>query len=290
MMTKPLYALPLLFAAVACSQARDEPAAADAADAMEASTTQAASDAAGDGSTPRIGANVAPGVAFEHRYQFALPEARIGETQSRHAAQCEAIGIVRCRVTGMAFEKEDGGEVTATLAFKLDPALTYSFARDAADIVEAADGRLADSRITGEDVGSAIVTDDKSLAGIDAELAKIEAQLKIPNLSKDVRGRLVEEAQRLRAERKEIAAGRDTRVESLATTPVMFDYASSDAVLGFDNASPIGRAARTAGASFGAMIEVVLTALGALAPWALLGGAIFWLVRRFRPRKAVGGD
>jgi hypothetical protein len=286
-MAKALYALPLALAAVGCSEAGNQPKDLKSFDVAESAATEAAADAAGEGAAPRIGANVAPGVAFEHHHQFALPEARIGETQSRHAAQCEALGIVRCRVTGMTFEKADGGEVEATLAFKLDPALAYGFARDAADIVEAADGRLADSRITGEDAGSAIVGDDKSLAGIDTELAKIEAQLKIPNLSKDVRGRLVEEAQRLRAERKEIAVGRDGKVESLATTPVTFDYASSDAVMGFDNASPIGRAARTAGASFSAMIEVVLTVFGALAPWALLGGAVFWIVRRLRPKKVI---
>ena len=84
---------------------------------------------------------------------------------------------------------------------------------DCVGLVEKADGRLADSRISGEDVGTAIVTSDKGLAGIDAELAKIDAQLRIPNLAKDVRGRLVERGNDLRDQRRALSGEREDKVE-----------------------------------------------------------------------------
>lgn len=283
-MRKSILLMPAIAALAACS-ANDQSA---DAPQSESATEVAAADAVserGAPPAPRIGANVAPGVAFDYRYNFALPEKAISDVQSRHAALCESLGISRCRVTGMRYERADDGKIDANLDFRLDPALAHSFARDATEIVESADGRLADSRIAGEDAGTAIVANDKSIVGIDAELARIDAQLRIPALSKDVRGRLVEEAQRLRAEKSELTRERGDKVESLATTPVSFEYASSDGVLGMDDRSPFNRAARTSSASFMAMIETVLTVTGVLAPWALLGGGIWWIVRRLRAAK-----
>jgi hypothetical protein len=102
-----------------------------------------------------------------------------------------------------------------------------------------------------------------------------------------VRGQLVEQAATLRELLRALASDRDTKVESLATTPVQFSYHSNEAILGFDNRSPVQQALRTGSTSFSTMISFVLLVVGGLAPWALLGGAIFWLVRRLRPAKMV---
>ncbi len=239
---------------------------------------------------PEMSANVAPGVAFDYRYSFGLPEDRISKAQEAHAALCERLGIIHCRVTGMNYAKTGGGDVQASLAFKLDPAMAHSFGRDATDLVEREEGSLTDSVISGEDVGSQIVAGDKTVAGINAELAKIDAQLKIPNLSKEVRGQLVEQATSLREQLRAHGANRDARVESLATTPVQFSYHSNEAILGFDNRSPVQQALRTGSTSFSTMLSFVLIVVGGLAPWALLGGAIFWLIRRLRPAKVAAVD
>ncbi len=285
MMNRSIAILPLLALVAACSQADTK----DEAPAATESST--AADATSEGAdAPRIGATVAPGVAFTHAYNFALPQTAISDVQSRHAALCETLTLRHCRVTGMDFDRSDDGSVSASLAFKLNPALAGSFARDATDLVEKANGRLADSRISGEDVGSGIVANDKGLTAIDAELAKIDAQLRIPNLAKDVRGRLVERANDLRAERRSLSGEREDKVESLATTPVSFTYAASEGVLGMDPRTPVARAMATSLASMKAMIEVVLTLGGALAPWALLGGGIWWMIRRLRRKPVVATE
>ena len=281
-------ALPMLFIAVAaCSQKvpQDQSGKADmaAADMRTMDVQEAAADAA----PPKISANVAPGVAFDYRYTFGLPADNISAAQESHAALCERLGIVHCRVTGMQYNKVAGGGIEASLAFKLDPAMAGSFARDATDIVEKADGSLTDSAISGEDAGRQIVEGDRNKAQIEAELARIDVQLKIPNLSKDVRARLVEQAGELHGQLRALSNDRAAKVESLATTPVLFDYQPNEAIFGFDNRSPVQQALKTSGQSFQTMLSFVIIAIGALAPWALLGGAIFWLVRRLRPRKAA---
>jgi hypothetical protein len=285
--------IPLLLVAVAGCSKQDQSndmAAADAAASNAASEVTAdtmTGSEADEAAPPSISSRVAPGVAFEYRYNFGLPAGNIPAAQEAHAALCEKLGIVHCRVTGLHYQKSDNGALDASLSFRLDPALAHSFARDATEIVDKADGSLIDSLINGEDAGSGIVANDRNAAQINAELAKIDAQLKIPGLSKEVRSRLVEEAGDLRAQLRELGDERGAKVESLATTPVNFDYSANEAIFGFDNRSPVQQALRTSGGSFTTMLSFLIIAIGALAPWALLGGGVFWLVRRLRAKKVV---
>lgn len=286
-MRSKFLAIPLLLAIAACSQnPTDKDQAPVALDASENATKEiTASDAAAQTkqvSPPEIGATVAPGVAFQYNYSFALPAANIARVQSEHAAQCEKLGIIRCRVTAMTFQKQAGEELNASLSFKLDPALANSFAAGATDIVTRAEGSLASSDVAGNDAGSEIVASDRSTASLRADLIKIDAQLRIPGLSRQVRGRLVEEANDIRAQMRETEGTRDKDVESLATTPVVFTYADNAAILGFDSTSPVQQAIKSSAYSFSTMLSFVMLAIGVLAPWMLLGLAIFWVVRRLR--------
>src|SRR5215207_2894852 len=52
---------------------------------------------------PNIAVSAAPGVAFNYRYAYRLPNARIAPAQEAHAAMCEKLGITRCRMTGMRY-------------------------------------------------------------------------------------------------------------------------------------------------------------------------------------------
>jgi hypothetical protein len=294
MMKKFLLAGAAVLALSACSEkAEDRIAATENAAALDdqgpvgdasAPTTEAAKDAAEQ--PPGIDANVAPGVAFDYRYAFSLPETQIARVQEEHAALCGKLGAGNCRVTGLTFTKERNGEIDANMEFKLNPALALRFGRDATDLVARAEGKLETSAVAGEDVGSQIVDGDKSADGIKAELAKIEAQLKIPNLSKDVRSRLVDQAGELRAQLRSQSSRRDAQVESLATTPMVFTYEAGEAVMGFERGTAV-QTGLTAGArSMEAITTALAFILGAFGPWLLLAGAGFWGWRRFGKRKA----
>ncbi|MFM9851616.1 MAG: hypothetical protein ACKVOJ_02245 [Sphingomonadaceae bacterium] len=284
--------LPLLIAVSACSQNPDQDDKStqqetlDVAEESMVKVSPPAAEAASRLATgaPEISTNVTPGVAFRYAYNFALPETNIARVQGEHAAACERLGIIHCRVTGMTFRKPAGQALEAQISFKLDPAMANSFARSATDIVARADGSLASSDVNGNDAGSNIVAADRSAAALRVDLAKIDAQLKIPGLSRDVRSRLVEEANSIRAELQSVSSQRDKDVESLATTPVSFTYADNAAILGFDSTSPVQQALRTSGYSFTAMFSFVTLAIGVLAPWALLAFGAFWLVRQLRKR------
>jgi hypothetical protein len=245
------------------------------------SAESAAADTAG--APPTIDGSVAPGVAFDLRYGFSVPERQIAAAQEAHAALCGRLGATHCRVTGVNFEKERGGDIRADMTFLLDPAMALSFGRDATALVEKADGTLATSQVCGEDAGKAIVANDKSAEAIRAELAKIDAQLRIPGLSKDARGRLVGQSGELRAQLRTLDTERGEKVDSLATTPVVFDY----------EVAPVGVAdslkqSLDAGSwSTTAILRVLALAVGTFGPWAVLAGAGWWVIRRFRRKPVV---
>jgi hypothetical protein len=285
-MKKILLATTALLAVTACSRSEDPSQ--NAAVATESVAADASASSKDEGSTPPdIAATVAPGVAFDFNYAFSLPEAKIAQAQEAHAALCGKLGISRCRVTGLTFSKERDGDITANMAFKIDPALALSFGRDATDLVERVDGKLESSHVSGEDVGTAIVAGDKNAAQIRADLARINVQLAIPKLSSQVRQQLLGEARDLKSQLASIRSDRDDQVESLATTPVQFNYEPSEAVFGFQRGSAIQTGLSTGSASLGAMGTVLATVIGGFGPWLVLVGFGVWLFRRLRKPKPV---
>jgi len=263
----------------ACSKSPDN------AEAPATSATASQADSAAEGAAPNITADVAPGVAFDFRYAFSLPEPRIASVQEQHAQLCSRIGTSRCRVTGLRFTKERDGAVEAETAFLLDPALALGFARDATQLVEAADGKLATSHVVGEDAGRAIVASDRSADGLRAELARAESELRIPGLGAPARAALVDRISALRDQLRTLASERSDKVDSLATTPVVFDYAVVQPALGAGESISQGLA--MAASSTLALVSLIALALGAVGPWALVGAAVWYAIRRLRRGKSA---
>ena len=97
----------------------------------------------------------------------------------------------------------------------------------------------------------------------------------------------MDEARDIRNEIANLKSTRDDQVESLSTTPVVFTYEPSEAVMGFERGSAVQTGLSAGGASLGAITTALAFALGAFGPWLLLGSAGFWVWRRFRVAKIV---
>ena len=246
-------------------------------------------DIQADSAAPEIGPSAAPGVAFNYRYAFRLPATKIGETQERHAQACEKLGIDRCRITGMRFRLVNDRDIQAMLAFKLEPALARQFGKEGIAAVTQAEGMLVDSEISGEDVGSQISAAQKAEARLRGERARIEARLAQKGLPAAERARLDEELAGLARDTEASKAGRDEKAESLATTPMVFEYGSGELIPGFDARSPLRSALGTAADTMMGVLSFLIVLLGGVIPIAVLGGLV-WLVARpiraafYRPR------
>lgn len=231
-----------------------------------------------------VAVTAAPGVAFNYHYAFSLPAERISAAQEEHAAACEKLGIARCRITGLRYQLLGEGRVEAMLAFKLDPTLARQFGKEGIAAIQKAEGTLIDAEITGTDAGAEINRIAAERARAQEELARIDRELARSGLPASERAEL----QRQRAEvAQRIEAGKTAtseQRESLANTPMVFDYRSGRAVRGFDAGAPLTSSLDLLAASAQATLAFVLSAIAVLGPplLVLLAGLLAW--RWIRPR------
>ncbi len=274
-MRKSLFMIWLAAALAGCSKSGDT--------AFQEPAREAAADQAAG---PDVGVTAAPGVAFNYRYAFRLANTRIAEVQERHAQMCERLGVNRCRITGMRYRLVNDRDIDAMLAFKLDPRIARAFGKDATAAVQKADGMVVDSEISGVDAGAAIAETDRRSSQLNDELAKLDAQAKQPGLGSAARAQIVSQMAETRRQMRANDDARNQSQESLATTPMVFDYGSGSTIPGFDGSSPLRDALDAAIRSFVAMLSFVLIALGAVLPWALLVAALL-LFLRSRPGRSL---
>jgi hypothetical protein len=281
----------LLATAAACSKGPDRPPPSPQASQASANGAPDVSEAAAPGRAsrdggPNIGVTAAPGVAFNYRYAFGLPPTRIAEVQEQHAQMCEQLTVARCRITGMFYRVNNAHDVEAMLAFRLDPAIARQFGRQGVAAVANAEGMLRESEISGTDVGSQIHETSRSIAELQADLQRLEARLRTPNLDPDEKARLDDEAQQLREDIRAGTTQRDAQQASLATTPMEFRYASGEPTL--------GQSVQDMGDSLLGSLYVLLRLVIALLPWAIAGGiglaVALFVRRRWFKSKAAPAD
>ena len=294
-MRRSLTFLPLLMLAAGCGQEVRE-----TSEELKTYDVEQAPNEAGDmaeppapppatsrSAGPDVSPTAAPGVAFNYRYAFRLPAQTIAPVQEQHARTCEQLGISRCRITGMRFRVVNDRDVQATLSLKLDPAIARRFGQAGVEAVTRAEGMLVDAEITGTDVGTGIRTAVRNIAEMEEELRRIEAQLARGGTGAGQKSQLEYEAQQLRQSIRAARASRDEQQETLASTPMTFEYGSGDFEPGFDTRPSFRRAADRAGETFMGGLYVLFVIAAFLLPWIVLGLLAWWLVRLIR-RRFVG--
>lgn len=239
-----------------------------------------------DAAEPPAGVAVtaAPGVAFNYRYAFSLPAPKIAAAQETHAAACEKLGVARCRITGMRYRLAGENAVEAMLTFKLDPTLARAFGKEGIAAIQQAEGRLVDAEITGTDAGAEIARLAGERARARDELARIDRELARTNLSASERAELQRQRADLVAQIDQVQSASGAQRESLANTPMTFDYRSGPAVRGFDASAPLSSALDLLAGSAQATLAFVLGALAILVPPGLVLGLGLLLWRWLRPR------
>lgn len=246
--------------------------------------TRTANMSAEQAGGPNINVSSAPGVAFNYRYAYRLPNSRISAAQEAHAAMCEKLGVTRCRITGMRYSVVNERDVSASLELKLDPAIARAFGKDATKVITDAEGMLVDQQISGVDVGTSIERANRGRAELQDELERVNRELARPGLSSVVRDRLLSEAASLRSQIRALGEQKSADEESLAKTPMAFYYGSGKTIPGFDEPAPIKDAFARAAYNFMSAIGFLIIAVATLLPWLVLIAVGIWAYRRYRPR------
>lgn len=282
----------LLFTAAGCGQSQNE-ASGDRSYSANNVDVETASDSSGTaerGAGPNVAVTAAPGVAFNYRYAFRAPKERVQSLQEQHAQACEKLGLARCRITGLRYRLV-GEDIEAMLAFKLDPAIAREFGKQGIDAVTRAEGMLVDAEISGEDVGGKIAVARREEGSLEEELKRVEGELARAGLRGSERAELQVQAQELRDRIRASQSVRRDHQESLATTPMTFNYGSGDLAPGFGGRPSFAKALEDAVDNFLAGLAWIFIALVTLLPWVALLGLLAWggrtLARRFNLRTTV---
>jgi len=234
---------------------------------------------------PGITPTAAPGVAFNYRYGFRLPDASISAAQEAHAAACEKLGLARCRITGMTYELDSRDRVHGTLRLSIDPLLARGFGKEAIAVIEQQEGRLRFAEITGEDQNPALDDAARRQGSADQRIAQLEADLAKAR-GENERVQLREQIRQLRAEIEQAKSQAVDAEARIRRTPMSFDYRGGGGQgRGFAGENPATEAWYLFVDSLATMVSFGLKALALVLPWLLLLGLI---ILAFRSRLGRG--
>jgi hypothetical protein len=232
-------------------------------------------------SAPGIVPTAAPGVAFNYRYGFRLPDANISAAQEAHAAACEKLGLTRCRITGMTYELDQRDRVHASLALSIDPLLARTFGKDAIAVIERQDGKLRFAEITGEDQNPALDDAARRQGSADQRIAQLEADLAKAK-GENERVQLREQIRQLRAEIEQAQSQSVEAEAKIRRTPMTFTYQGGGASgRGFAGENPVTDAWYLFVDSLATLVSFVLKGLAVVLPWLAL---LLVIVLGFRSR------
>lgn len=240
---------------------------------------------------PTLGNASTAGLAFSYAYSLMLPARAIDELQEAHAAACEALGPQRCRITGITYEVDRAGDVSASLSATVAAPLARRFGRDAVTAAERAGATLTGAHIGGTEAALGESAAVGQSADAQTDLARIDRELARSDLPAAERTELQAQRAGRLADRRTAAAAQTGARDRIVTAPVSFRYATGRGS-GFANQlrDSGDTALNSAATTFGAAIWLV----AALGPpfFGLLVLILLW-IRFGRPlwhRLTAAGD
>ena len=263
-------------AAPAAEAAAEAPADAAAAPARDAATPVTAS-------APRP-AQLAPvaRIAYAYRYALSLPRGRGADMMSRHELACASAGPGFCQVISARADwtaRQPGGQ----LELRGQPEWINRFRAGLALEAQNAGGRLDEAVTDGEDVTlgiDTVTTGARTTASLAERIRQLQARSGGTLAQRlEIERDLAELQQQYDAQQIELRALND-RVQSARLT---LDYRQGGVMAADSPTRPVARALGDAfGLSMG-MLAVLITAGSVLLPIVVIGGAVWWGIRRRKP-------
>ena len=281
-------------ALAACSEAGDEAASYETAEAdsamAEAVADSAAEPAIGTlaslDSRPDIPATL-PKIAYVFDYAFRLPGDDIAALQQRHADLCEAQGPYTCRILSMSHSGEEGEYASGALNLAVASDKARAFGGKLAEAAESAGGEQVAATIEGEDLSKAMVDTEAHLR---TRVVLRDRLLEVLQTRRGTVAELVEAERGVARVNEEIDQARSWLAEMkgrVAFSRVEIAYKSSAPAAGAF-LEPIRGAVGSLGTIFGTMVAVLIV-LGAIGGPLVLGAlGARRLRRRLFPAPAEG--
>ena len=224
-------------------------------------------------------------IAYAYRYALSLPRDRGAEVMSRHELACASAGAGYCQVISAQADwtaREPGGR----LELRGQPEWINRFRSGLALDAQNAGGRLDEAVTEGEDVTRGIdvaTTGSKTTASLAERIRDLQARSGGTLEQRlEIERQLANLQQHYDAQQIELRALND-RVQSARLT---LDYRQGGVMAADSPTRPVARALGDAfGLSMG-MLAILITAGSVLLPIVIIGGAVWWGLRRRKPAAA----
>ncbi len=225
-------------------------------------------------------------IAYAYSYALSLPRDRGAEMMSRHELTCVSAGPGFCQVISAQADwtaREPGGR----LELRGQPEWINRFRSGLALDAQNAGGRLDEAVTEGEDVTRGIdtaATGAKTTASLAERIRQLQARSGGTMAQRlEIERQLAELQQQYDAQQIELRALND-RVQSARLT---LDYRPGGVMAADSPTRPVARALGDAfGLSMG-MLALLITAGSVLLPIVVIGGAVWWGIRRRKPVPAA---
>lgn len=259
----------------------------DAVDMLEPPPPGAEGAAAGERSPVTPEAQT-PRLAYSYSYALELPGDQVAALAARHERACVAAGPTRCQVIGSESRSYGEDERMASLEIRAEPGWLAAFRNGLAAEAEAADGAIADSSTSTEDLTRALIDTEAHLRAKTALRDRLQTML--ATRQGDLQTILEVERELARVQGEIDAASSTLAVmrARVAMSRMTLTY-QSRGVLAPDRATaPLSAALNGALGLFMMALAVIVSVLAFVAPFALIGVPLGWfLLRRHRRRKAA---
>jgi hypothetical protein len=224
-------------------------------------------------------------IAYAYRYALSLPRDRGAELMSQHELACTTAGPGFCQVIS-AQADWTSREPAGRLEMRGQPEWINRFRSGLALDARNAGGRLDAANTEGEDLTRGVdvaATGAKTAASLAERIRQLQARSGGTMAQRlEIERQLAELQQEYDARQIELRALND-RVRSARLT---LDYRPGGVMAADSPTRPVARALGDAfGLSMG-MLAILITVGSVLLPIVVIGGAVWWAVRRRRPATA----
>jgi hypothetical protein len=175
---------------------------------------------------PAMGNATVARLAFTYGYSLTLPARSIDDVQEAHAGACEALGPERCRITGITYNVDSAGDVSASLSANVAAPLARRFGRDAVTAAERAGATLTGANIGGTEAAPEVSAAAGQTGDAQADLARIDRELARSDLPAPERAELQSQRAVRLADLRTATTVRSGAQASIVTAPVRFSYAT----------------------------------------------------------------
>jgi len=221
-------------------------------------------------------------IAYAYSYALSLPRDRGAEMMSRHELACVSAGPGYCQVISAQADwtaREPGGR----LELRGQPEWINRFRSGLALDAQNAGGRLDEAATNGEDVTrdiDTVATGAQTTASLAERIRQLQARSGGTMAQRlEIERQLAALQQQYDAQQIELRALND-RVRSARLT---LDYRQGGVMAADSPTRPVARALGDAfGLSMG-MLAILITVGSVILPIVVIGGAVWWAVRRRKP-------